>query len=591
MSITSRKRRYSFGPAILDHETSFRVWAPTAREVFLNIDGTKVKMERDGEEFWEVSLSGNRTGSLYGFILDGEGPFPDPAGRFMPSGINGLSQFIDTDNFRSLDSDWKGIDLKDMVIYECHVGTLSPSGNYSGISHIADHLIDLGINTVEIMPVAQFFGTRNWGYDGVYIYSPASCYGSPENLWNTVSYLHSRGIAVILDVVYNHSGFIGNYLDRFGPFHSNWHRTPWGNCFNLDGPYSDSVRRFILENVRFWIEDYGFDGLRLDAVHGIIDTSPRHILADIGSIFSDLTEKLGRRIVAVAETDQNDLKITEKHDKCGYGLNAQWNDDFHHSLHTLFTGENRSYYMDYGAPEDLLRTLKHGFDYNGRWSPHLKKTRGTNFGEADRSRLVVCSQNHDQIGNRAFGERLITLAGKEAAKQAAALTLLSPFTPMLFQGEEYGETNPFLFFVDTNDRDIAMSILDGRRKEFESFGWQQNIPDPNDPETFLSSKIGWEKQKSSDGQESLDLYRGLIGLRKRYVSGRTSDYAVSERTKPIMVSYRTGLKLAASFLEENIPFPDHVREILYDLPSTMDGSCLISSGEGVFMKKGVLVYL
>ena len=591
MRSVSGKSRYRFGPAILDNETAFRVWAPLVKEALLYIDGTKFKMERDDEEFWEISLSGNKTGSIYGFILDGEGPFPDPAGRFMPSGIDGLSQVIDTELFRSRESGWKGLDLKDMVIYECHVGTLSPSGNYSGITHMADHLIDLGINTVEIMPVAQFFGSRNWGYDGVYIYSPASCYGSPEDLRKTISYLHSRGIAVLLDVVYNHSGFIGNHLDRFGPFHSNWHKTPWGNCFNLDGPYSDSVRRFILENVRFWIEEYCFDGLRLDAVHGIIDTSPRHILADIGRIFSDLTEKLGRRVVAIAETDQNDHKITESQAKCGYGITAQWNDDFHHSIHTLLTGENRSYYMDYGTSDDLLRTLRNGFDYDGRWSDHLKKSRGTNFGDADRSKLVVCSQNHDQIGNRAFGERLITLAGKAAAKQSAALTLLSPFTAMLFQGEEHGETNPFLFFVDTSDVNIAKSILEGRRKEFQSFGWEQNIPDPNDISSFLKSKINWQASESDESKEFLDLYRGLIGLRKKYVSSRTSDYRVGENTRPIILSYGSGLKIAASFHADDIPFPDHIEEILYDLPSAEENSCIIHKKDSAWMKKGVLVYL
>ena len=582
---------YSFGPAIMDEMTIFRAWAPSAENVYLFLEGEKVPMSRQNEEFWEVSVEGDRTGSLYGFILDGEGPFPDPAGRFMPSGIEGLSQVIDTGRFRSDDRNWKGRDLREMVIYECHVGTISTRGNYEGLRKIAEHLTDTGINTVEIMPLAQFFGTRNWGYDGVYIYSPAACYGTPEDLRNTVSYFHEKGISVILDVVYNHSGFIGNYLDRFGPFHSPWHRTPWGNCFNLDGQYSDSVRKYVLENVRYWIEDYCFDGLRLDAVHGIMDTSPRHILADIGSLVEDLSRKLGRNIVAIAETDQNDLKVTECQKKCGYGITGQWNDDFHHSVHTLLTGENRSYYMDYGKPEDLSRTLRNGFDYDGRWSGHLKKTRGTPFGSADRSRLVVCSQNHDQIGNRAFGERLITLAGQRAAEQAAALTLLSPFTPMIFQGEETGETNPFLFFVDTSDKKTAKSILEGRRKEFQSFGWQQDIPDPNDPESFLRSKINWAESKTRGRREFSSLYKNLIILRKKYVSGKTSDYEVSDDVRPIILSYRSGLKIAANFLDVSVPFREDVREILHDLPSAGEISCLAHSPEGKIMKKGVLVYL
>ena len=592
MRFSKHSKGYQFGPSVRDGMTCFRAWAPAKKEVALSLDGKKYSMERVDEEFWEITLGGMKTGSLYGFILDGEGPFPDPGGRFMPKGIYGLSQVVQPEDFHLSDEEgWKGIDISSMAIYEVHTGTFSGSGKYSGIGEKIDHFVNLGINTVEIMPVSQFFGKRNWGYDGVYIYSPAASYGTPQELAELVRNMHRKGIAVLLDVVYNHSGLIGNFLDNFGPFHSEWHRTPWGNCFNLDGPFSDSVRSYILENVLFWIREYGFDGLRLDAVHGIVDTSPVHILEEIGELSGYLSESLGRKVVMIAESDKNDAFLTSSVASCGYGINGQWSDDFHHSLHTLFTGENRSYYADYGTIEDLRKTIKNGFLFNGQYSSFLKKSRGTEFGNAHRSRLVVCSQNHDQIGNRAFGERLITLAGLVRAMQASALTILSPFTPMIFQGEEMAIRSPFLFFVDAPDEETARSIARGRRGEFSDFQWTQKIPDPNDTASFTESVIDWKLAGSEEAMEFMSLYRKLFDLRKKYVSGDPDDYWVSDSVNPLVFSYRSGMKVAFNAGKEDVSV-DHVpEEILLDIPTDAHdrkGDSTIIDG---MMKPGLVVYL
>lgn len=582
-------KNLSFGPDITENgDRRFRLWAPEKKSVSLLIDGVTFPMENCNNGFWEKDVEEIKGSGLYGFIVNGSGPYPDPAGRFMPEGIGGLSGLWDITP-ASREEEWKGIPLKDLVIYELHTGTFSPQGTYDGIVERIPHLRDIGINAVEIMPVAQFYGERNWGYDGVYIYSPASCYGSPSSLKNLVSSLHQAGIAAILDVVYNHSGPVGNYLDRIAPFHSDLHRTPWGNCFNLDGPFSDNVRRFILENVIYWIKYYGFDGLRLDAVHGIVDLSPTHILQEIGELSKLLSGKLHREITIIAETDQNDSKITET-GKCGYGLQAQWNDDFHHSLHTILTGESRSYYMDYGSIDDLYRSLKNGFDYDGRYSAFLRRSRGTFWDNAHPERLVVFSQNHDQIGNRAFGDRLLSIAGKKKSLIASSLALLSPYTPMIFMGEELGSTDPFQFFIDTNDQELEKAVIEGRRSEFREFSWAEDIPNPVNLSTFAESKIHWGSHEEIANNEFIAHFRDLIRLRKEFVTPWRNSVNVQKRNDCITMAYRSGLSLFLNLSETVIKVNDAGDRKVMDIPLLGKRSVVTEADDGLIsMGTGMLI--
>lgn len=566
----------------------FRLWAPEKKSVSLFIDGEAFPMENCSDGFWETKAENIRGKGLYGFLVDGKGPYPDPAGRFMPEGIEGLSGLWDITP-ASGEEEWKGIPLKDLVIYELHTGTFSLQGTYEGIAERIPHLLDLGINAVEIMPVAQFYGNRNWGYDGVYLYSPASCYGSPSSLKSLVAHLHNAGIAAILDVVYNHTGPVGNYLDRFGPFHSDLHRTPWGNCFNLDGPLSDNVRKFILENVIYWIKYYGFDGLRLDAVHGIVDLSPTHILQEIGELSRHLTDKLHREITIIAETDQNDTKVTES-GKCGYGIQAQWNDDFHHSLHTILTGENRSYYMDYGSMDDLYRCLKNGFDYDGRYSRFLRRTRGTVWDTDNPERLVVYSQNHDQIGNRAFGERLISIAGKKKSMIASSLALLSPYTPMIFMGEELGSTEPFQFFIDTSDSEFEKAVVEGRRSEFREFSWAENIPNPGNLSTFMESKILWRPHEEIVRNEFFVHFQNLIRLRKEFVNPWRNSVKVQKSEDCITVAYKSGLSMFINMGKTSIALHEIGDTKILDIPLSERNSVVTKVEDGYSsMDTGMLV--
>lgn len=577
LDFESSLENFSFGPIRGDNGIwKFRTWAPEKKKIELRIAGRSIPMEKDGE-FWIAEVDEAMPGMQYGFLVEGKGPYPDPAGRFMHDGISGLSTLSDF-GCNIDEGSWKGIELGDMVLYELHTGTFSPQGTYAGISEKIPHLKDIGINTVEIMPVGQFYGNRNWGYDGVYIYSPASCYGSPDSLRKLVKDLHSAGMGAILDVVYNHSGPVGNYLDMFGPFHSEVHRTPWGNCFNLDGPYSNNVRKFILENVIYWIRYFGFDGLRLDAVHGIVDLSPIHIIREIGELGHLLEEKLDRSITIIAETDQNDSKITGSTESCGYGIKAQWNDDFHHSLHTIMTGERSSYYMDYGSIEDLYRSMKYGFDYDGRYSKFLKRDRGTKWIGRNPEKLVVYSQNHDQVGNRAFGDRLAAIAGDNRAMIGASLAILSPYTPMVFMGEEIGSLEPFQFFVDTNDEKLREAVATGRRNEFREFAWAEDIPDPSHVSTFMNSRISWHEAGDARSAEFMNFYRNLINIRKKYVTPFRESADVVMKDSAIRVSYESGLSFIANLGLTATEWPDVKGQPIIEIP--MKGTSGIAGKSG-----------
>lgn len=546
---------YSFGPRVEGTRIIISTFSPESKRVELSIDGARIPMELSGNGFWNVSVGLGSMGSLYGFILDGRGPFPDPAGRFMPEGINGLSQLVGLDRHEWKNSGWKGLPLEDYIIEEVHVGAFTGEGTYASMEKRLDHLSHVGVTAVEIMPVAQFYGTRNWGYDGVYLYSPHFSYGRPEDLMHLVDSIHSRGMGAILDVVYNHSGPVGNHLDEFAPFHHLEYKTPWGNCFNLDGGYSDQIREYILQNAIFWLKEYRFDALRLDAVHGITDQSPLHILEEMSLRVDGLRKETGRDILLIAESDRNDRKLTKGIGCCGRGIDAQWNDDFHHALHTVLTGEQEGYYMDYGGEEGICRVMNRGFLYQGQYSEYLKRKRGTVW-DNPKQRLVVCSQNHDQVGNRAGGERLISLAGPVKAKLAAALTILSPFTPLLFMGEEMGEESPFLFFVQPDDPKIADAVHRGRLEEFRHFDWNGGIPDPSDNSSFMDSKLRWEKADAGENMSFMALYRKLINLRKKFVQKNRDIFSSSLSPDRILrMSYGSDLLVMASLSPERTEVP------------------------------------
>jgi len=406
--------------------------------------------------------------------------------------------------------------MADYVIYELHVGTFSEEGTFDGvIPHLAD-LKALGVTAIEIMPVAEFPGERNWGYDGVYPYAPESGYGGPEGLKRLVDAAHGVGLAVVLDVVYNHLGPEGNYLGMFGPYFTDVYRTPWGSAVNYDAAGSDEVRRFVIDNALYWVTEYHVDALRLDAIHGIFDFGAEHVLAELTRRVHEQAAALVRRVHLIAESDLNDPRVIRPVEEYGFGFDAQWSDDFHHSVHSALTGETTGYYADFGGVGPVITALGDPFVYGGRYSPHRRRRHGGPAGALPRDRFVVCIQNHDQVGNRAAGERLAALVPFAQQKLAASLLLLSPYVPLLFMGEEYGETNPFLYFISHGDEALAEAVRTGRRAEFAAFGWGANVPDPQAEETFRRSKLDRSKLARPEHAAIRALYGDLLRLRREH---------------------------------------------------------------------------
>jgi maltooligosyltrehalose trehalohydrolase len=412
------------------------------------------------------------------------------------------------------DNQWPGLPLQDYLIYELHAGTFTTEGTFDAITGHLDGLKELGITAVELMPVAQFPGSRNWGYDGVYPYAVQESYGGPDGLKRLVNACHRRGMAVVLDVVYNHLGPEGNHLAEFGPYFTDRYHTPWGAALNFDGAYSDEVRRFFIENALYWITEFHIDALRLDALHAILDISSYTFIEELAASVQNRAKALKRNIYLVGESAANNARLIRPPASGGYGLDAQWNDDFHHALHVLLTGEKAGYYQDFGAIQQLVKALREGFVYSGEYSPYRRHRHGTSSRDVPANRFVVFSQNHDQVGNRAGGERLSRLASFESLKLAAGIVLLSPFVPLLFMGEEYGETSPFPYFVSHADPALIEAVRRGRREEFTAFDWQGEIPDPQDEATFLSAQLNHELRTEGLHKILYDFYRELIRLRK-----------------------------------------------------------------------------
>ena len=507
------------GANLAGESCQFRVWAPAAQSVTLQLlgaHGTRdLPMHREDAGHFSLQTPA-RAGDKYFYIIDNSKPVPDPVSRLLPDGVHGPTEIIDPEAFTWTDSRWRGCPLRDYVIYELHVGTFTPEGTFDGAIAKLPYLKKLGVTVIEVMPVAAFPGTRNWGYDGVSPYAVQAGYGGPDGLKRLVNAAHEIGLAVMLDVVYNHLGNEGNYLRLFGPYFTDKHKTPWSEAINFDQPGSEGVRSYFAENALYWIREYHMDGLRLDAVQTIHDDSPKHILAEIKENVAALAEELGREVCVIAESDENDEKLVLPPDRGGYALDAVWSDDFHHAIHALFTGERQGYYQDFGQAEQVVRALEQGFVFQGEpfrfWGG---RPRGTPSARIPAPAHVICIQNHDQVGNRARGERLTALVPRGARMLAAALLLLAPETPLLFMGQEYDESNPFQFFTDYGDPVLQEAVSEGRRNEFKDFDFQ-DVPDPQDPATFLHSKLNWTLAEGENLM--LDWYCSLLELRKKYVT-------------------------------------------------------------------------
>jgi maltooligosyltrehalose trehalohydrolase len=550
--------------------------------VDLVIGAERQPMAAADRGWWSASAPDARPGVDYGFSLEGGAPLPDPRSPWQPNGVHAPSRMIDHAAFPWTDADWQAPPLGAGVIYELHIGTFTRLGTFESAIERLDHLVDLGVTHVELMPVAEFPGARGWGYDGVDLWAPHRAYGGPEGLKRLVDACHARGLAVILDVVYNHVGPTGNYLARFGTYFTSRYRTPWGDAVNFDGRGSDEVRRFVCDNALMWLRDFHFDGLRIDAVHAIADTSAVHILEQLSEEVETLAAARGRHLILIAESDLNDPRLVRSRDAGGYGLDAQWADDFHHALHSALTGEREGYYADFGALADLAAAIERAFVYDGRYSRYRQRRHGKAATGLSGHRFVVCWQNHDQVGNRARGERSSHLVSVDRLKIGAALVLTAPFVPMLFQGEEWAASTPFLYFTDHEDMELARAVREGRRREFEAFGWNpEDVPDPQAVETFERSKLDWDELPRGPHAELLDWHRQLIRLRRELPSlrdGRRDRVGVRFDEAERWLAVDRGLVTVACNLGARtirLPVDDAIRRL--QLAST-EGVALTSRG-------------
>lgn len=510
-----------------DDGTTFRVWAPKAQQVAVVIAGGKmgspISLEKEGNGFFSGRVAEVVAGDRYRFLLDDRGPYPDPASRFQPEGVHGVSQVVDPFNYTWHDEGWNGIPLEEHIIYELHVGTFSRAGTFGAVIPQLDYLLELGITAVELMPVAQCPGARNWGYDGVFPFAPQNSYGGPSELKELVDACHGKGLAVILDVIYNHLGPEGNYLNHFGHYFTDQYKTPWGVALNFDGPYSDPVREYFLGNALYWLNEFHFDGLRLDAVDWIFDLSAHHFLAELAATVHRERVAMARKIYLFAENDTNDVRLLRPPELGGYGLDAQWCDNFHHALRTLLTRETTGYYADFGRFDQMVKAYQEGYVYTGEYSPCRKKRHGSSPKDRPTSQFVVFSQNHDQVGNRKCGDRLSANQPLEKLLLAAAVVLFSPYLPLLFMGEEYAEKTPFHYFVNHADPALIEAVRKGKEREHASGICDGDPPDPEEEVTFFESKIDPEARKEGEHVLVYDFYRLLIEMRKSLPALRVYD--------------------------------------------------------------------
>jgi len=531
-----------------------RVWAPAAEKVELVMGEERCPMDAVGGGWWESAAGILEHGTDYGFGLDGGEALPDPRSPWQPDGVHGRSRWVDHGRFAWSDASWRAPELAAGVIYELHIGTFTAGGTFDAAIERLDHLVGLGVSHLELMPSNEFPGDRGWGYDGVDLFAPHHAYGGPDGLKRLVNAAHERGLAVLLDVVYNHFGPDGNYLPRFAPYLTERYHTPWGAAVNLDDAGSDEVRRFFLDNALMWLRDYHLDGLRIDAVHAFVDLSATHLLEQMAREVDALELEVERPLVLIAESDLNDPRIVRPRQEHGYGIDAAWSDDFHHTLHVTLTGETSGYYADFaaGLPE-LARSLEDVYAFAGRYSPFRGRRHGREVEDLPRTRFLGYLQNHDQIGNRAVGERSSALMSADALRVAAALVLAGPFVPMLFQGEEWGASTPFRYFTDHQDPALAKAVSEGRTHEFESFGWSADqVPDPQDVDTFQRSRLDWAERGREPHASLLEWHRALIKLRRETPAlwaGPAAEVTFDETARWLVVA-RTGSRLAVSLSDE-----------------------------------------
>lgn len=527
----------------------FRVWAPSAERVRVRVDGADHEMTAAADGWWQADV----TGTDYAFLLgDDDRPLPDPRSLRQPNGVHEASRVYDHSAFQWTDQSWTGRQLPGGVVYELHVGTFTEAGTFDAVIDRLGHLVDLGVTHVELLPVNSFDGTAGWGYDGVLWGAAHEPYGGPDGLKRLVDACHARGLAVVLDVVYNHLGPSGAYLDRFGPYFAG--RTDWGAGLNLDGEGSDEVRRYVLDNALGWLRDFHLDGLRLDAVHALVDKRAVHLLEELATEVEALSAALNRPLTLIAESDQNDPKLVTARDAGGYGLHAQWSDDLHHALHVRLTGETTGYYTDFAEPGALAKTLREAFFHAGTWSSFRARTHGRPLDRrvAPGHRFLAYLQDHDQIGNRATGDRLSATVSPGLLACGAAVVFCSPFTPMLFMGEEWAAETPWQFFASFPDPELAEAVRTGRRREFARHGWgEADVPDPMDPATVARSRLDWAEPGKPGHREILGLYRTLIRLRRSRpeLTDPRLDRVVVE-TAPDdswLILHRGGLRLACNF--------------------------------------------
>jgi maltooligosyltrehalose trehalohydrolase len=543
----------------------FKVWAPNASRVDLVLGDDRVEMT-PSERGWFLVERDALPGTRYGYSLDGDAPLPDPRSPRQPDGVHAPSAVHDHGTYEWSDDGWRAGPLAGWVIYELHVGTFSEAGTFqSAIEHL-DHLVDLGITAVELMPVNEFSGAHGWGYDGVDLYAPHHSYGEPDDLKRLIDACHERGMAVVMDVVYNHLGPAGNYLSRFGPYFTSAYATPWGDALNFDDADSGPVREFFLDNAVMWLRDYHCDALRLDAIHAILDRSATHLLEEMAGRVDDLQEELGRPLYLIAESDLNDPRVIRSPESGGYGMDSQWSDDLHHSLHAFLTRERAGYYSDFGDVGHIARALRQSFVYDGLYSEHRRRIHGRSPAGLGASSFLGYLQTHDQVGNRAVGDRIGHLVGPRLTKVAAALVLTAPFVPMLFQGEEWNASTPFQYFTNHDDPDLGRAVSEGRRREFASFGWDpMDVPDPQDEATFTRSKLRWEELNEERHRSFLDWYRALIRLRATTPSLTDTDLAhvtvEHSESPPWIVMQRNEVTIAANLgqTECEVPIPEERR--------------------------------
>lgn len=558
-------------------KATINVWAPFAKAVQLKIfksDPTVILLDliKDGE-YWVLETHEVKAGDKYTFLLDGE-ELPDPASLYQPDGVFGLSQAVDLNAYHWADEGWQSPALKDFIIYELHIGTFSESGDFAGAIKKLDYLVELGVTAVELMPIAQFSGNHNWGYDGVFPFAVQHSYGGAAEFQRLVNCCHQKGLAVILDVVYNHIGPEGNILPRFGPYFTNKHQTPWGAAINFDDEYADGVRRFVTENVLMWFKYFHVDALRLDAVHALKDESTKHILAEIHEKVDEFNKEKLQNKLLVVECDLNDRRYLDPLNKHGFQMDAQWVDEFHHALRVSAGGEKKGYYSDFTGLSDLAAAYEHAYVYHGQYSEHRKRTFGSDTNGLEGAQFIVFAQNHDQVGNRMLGERISSLFSFEMQKLMAVAVMVSPFVPLIFMGEEWAEHNPFLYFVNHSNPQLVEAVRKGRQQEFQAFHHAAaEAPDPQSEQTFLRSKLNWGCLNIQYHQLMLRFYKDLIQLRKINPIMKNPDRSsvkafLSDNDQMLVLHRKFGaheLKCYLNFSDNNLGLPPDDSETAWEL--------------------------